>query len=307
MKDARSQRARLALDGLSVGDAFGQRFFGDESEVRARIARRTLPAGPWRWTDDTAMALGVVDVLEGHCGIDPDSLALVFAFRYVREPWRGYGAMAARILKAIAMGAGWRDVASRAFGGQGSKGNGAAMRAAPVGAYFADDLDAVVEAARASALPTHAHQDGQSGAVAAAVAAALAWRARRDQDDLSGTALLAEVHHRIPPGETRDGVARALTIPFGDPVERAASLLGNGSRVTAPDTVPFALWCAARHLGDYEEALWTTVSGLGDRDTTCAIVGGIVAMSTGREGIPRAFIEAREPIDDAEPTPKGSA
>lgn len=41
---------------------------------------------------------------------------------------------------------------------------------------------------------------------------------------------------------------------------------------------------SGRH--DYEAALWLTVSGLGDRDTTCAIVGGIVITCTGSEGIP---------------------
>ena len=73
-------------------------------------------------------------------------------------------------------------------------------------------------------------------------------------------------------------------------------VLGTGSKVTAADTVPFSLWCAARHLGDYEEALWTTVSGLGDRDTTCAIVGGIVALSCDPTVIPAAWFAAREPL-----------
>jgi ADP-ribosylglycohydrolase len=77
----------------------------------------------------------------------------------------------------------------------------------------------------------------------------------------------------------------------------AVAELGNGSRVICSDTVPFALWCAARHLGDFEEALWTTVSGLGDRDTTCAIAGGVVALSVGAEGIPKAFVDAREPLE----------
>ena len=59
---------------------------------------------------------------------------------------------------------------------------------------------------------------------------------------------------------------------------------------------PFALWCAAQHLDSYEEALWLTASGLGDIDTTCAMVGGIVALSTGTECIPRAWRAAREPL-----------
>ena len=61
-------------------------------------------------------------------------------------------------------GAPWRTVASQAFGGEGSMGNGGAMRVSPVGAYFAEDLDAVVEHAAASAMVTHAHPDGRAGA-----------------------------------------------------------------------------------------------------------------------------------------------
>lgn len=78
----------------------------------------------------------------------------------------------------------------------------------------------------------------------------------------------------------------------------AVAVLGNGTGLSAQDTVPFALWCAAQHLDDYEAALWLTVSGLGDRDTTCAIVGGIVACALGEAGIPSAWLAAREPLPD---------
>ena len=43
-----------------------------------------------------------------------------------------------------------------------------------------------------------------------------------------------------------------------------------------------------------------TVSGFGDRDTTCAIVGGIVLLATGRTAIPDEWRAAREPVE-AEP------
>jgi len=66
--------------------------------------------------------------------------------------------------------------------------------------------------------------------------------------------------------------------------------------LSAQHTVPFALWCAARHRDDDEEALWLMVSGIGDRDTTCAIVGGIVACYVCEEGIPAAWLQAREPL-----------
>lgn len=41
--------------------------------------------------------------------------------------------------------------------------------------------------------------------------------------------------------------------------------------------------------------MWATVSGVGDRDTTCAITGGIVALSAPAT-VPAAWREAREPL-----------
>lgn len=73
-------------------------------------------------------------------------------------------------------------------------------------------------------------------------------------------------------------------------------MLGNGSRVSAQDTVPFVLWCASGHLDNFERAVWLTVAGLGDRDTTCAMSGGIVALSAGYEAIPAAWLAAREAL-----------
>ncbi len=70
-------------------------------------------------------------------------------------------------------------------------------------------------------------------------------------------------------------------------------MLGNGSGVTAPDTVPFCLWICSRFSNDFVEAMWNTVTALGDRDTTCAIVGGIVACQTGRDAIPSEWFDFR--------------
>ena len=157
----RLRRAAESLQGLSCGDAFGERFFVPDSVAMGLIQQRAIPAPPWFFTDDTVMALSILETLAEHREINQHSLAKSFA---------------------------------------------------------------------------------------------------------------------------------------GRAVQIAAARLGNGSAVTAPDTVPFALWCAARHLSSYEEALWTTVSGLGDRDTTCAIVGGVVVMYVGAGSIPAEWLEHREQI-----------
>lgn len=296
--EARLARARRSLDGLSLGDAFGQRFFGHALTVEAMIAHRAVPRAPWGYTDDTEMALALFGVLSRHGGVDQDALAQAFAHRWRCDPTRGYAGTAMDILRAIHHGADWREVSRAVHEGTGSMGNGGAMRVAPLGAYFAaDDPAAVAREARASSEVTHAHPEGQAGAIAVALAAQYAWRMANDAAFREGGATLwAHVLAHTPESVTRRTIEAARDLPATADVRLAAAELGTGYRVISQDTVPFALWCAARSLDDYEEALWLTVAGLGDRDTTCAIVGGIVALSCREETVPAAWRASREAL-----------
>ena len=162
--DARLARAALSLEGLSVGDAFGERYFGyptgdrslpNDRAVEAAINRHYIPALPWEYTDDTQMALSIVSILRQYHEINRDILAMNLGARY--EPGRGYGPAMNWLIPQFWHGGSWSSLSRRLFDGQGSFGNGGAMRVAPVGAYFADDLDQVTENARRSSEVTHAH------------------------------------------------------------------------------------------------------------------------------------------------------
>lgn len=290
----RMSRALLSLEGLSVGDGFGERFFAARSLVSESVEARRAPAPPWPYTDDTEMALALVQVLDEHGRVAQDRLAQLFAKRFRDNPYRGYGGGAIEILERIRLGMDWRLVSSQVFNGTGSKGNGAAMRVAPLGAYFAEDLGRAAEQARLSAEVTHFHPDGQAGAVAVAVAAA--WACRDPAARGNARALFDVVLEYTPPGATRRGLERARAWPLDTSPTAAAKELGSGARVLSEDTVPYVVWCAARHLEHFEDALWTTVSGRGDMDTTCAMVGGIVVLATGRAAIPAPWWTAREAL-----------
>jgi ADP-ribosylglycohydrolase len=284
-------RAHRSLDGLSVGDAFGSVFWSQRDAISVR---RIPERAQWPWSDDTVMAVAIVELLSGRGDVVEDALAMRLAVRYAEDPTRGYGATAHGILAQLGDGVPWEQAARRPFDGTGSKGNGAAMRVAPLGAYFAHDLDAAIAAARRSARPTHIHPEGEAGGVAIAVAAALA--ARMDAGELArdGAAFLAAVHEHTPPGAVRDGISKAMQLPDELATSFAAASLGNGRRELAEDTVPLCLWAAARHLDDYQAALWTVLQAEGDMDTTCAIVGGIVAA--GGAPIPAEWLARREPL-----------
>lgn len=289
--DPRLERARTSLEGLSIGDALGERYFTGGADKL--IGARTLPRPPWHWTDDTQMALSLVSVLRRHGRIEQDALATDFSEHYDED--RGYGDAMNRLVPMIYLPGFWRRLAPRLFGGEGSCGNGAAMRVAPLGGYFADDIDKAAAQAALSAEVTHTHPEGSAGAVAVAVAAAYAWRLQGSTPPMCSDFLALILPH-IPPGQVADGVRQAQRLPSGMSAQTAARLLGSGYNATAQDTVPFVLWCAGQSLDDYEEALWLTLSGLGDSDTNCAIVGGIVSLMTGPEGLPAFWRQAREPL-----------
>ncbi|WP_405920291.1 ADP-ribosylglycohydrolase family protein [Streptomyces longwoodensis] len=277
--DGRLERALASLRGLAVGDALGSQFFVPVNVPL--LKRRELPSGPWQWTDDTEMACSVVAVLAAHGRIDQDALARSFAEHHDFD--RGYGPAVNRLLRLVREGGDWRELSAALFNGQGSWGNGAAMRIAPLGAWYADDPEQATHQAEISAYPTHQHREAVVGAMAVAAAAALA---AAPDGPPTPESLLDGVIALVPRSAVGAGLRRARDmLDYGD-AATVAAVLGCGRRTTAHDTVPFAVWSAARSLGGYEEAFWTTAQVGGDVDTTCAIVGGIVAA--GRAGAPPA-------------------
>ncbi|MBO0836156.1 MAG: ADP-ribosylglycohydrolase family protein, partial [Actinobacteria bacterium] len=208
---------------------------------------RQVPSeSQWYWTDDTAMALTIVRMLHLHGEIRQDGLAEMFGATYQADPYRGYGYGMTVLLPRLAEDpARWEVHARSLFDGQGSLGNGAAMRAAPLGAWFCHDLDAARQQAHLAAQVTHAHPEGISGAIAVAVAAAVAG-ASRGHPALDPRSFL-ELAADAVPGPVGDGIAQAASLRPGIRAWKAADLLGNGQRVRASDTVPFALWSAAHH------------------------------------------------------------
>lgn len=292
--DRRFDRALASLRGLAVGDALGSQYFVPVNYPL--LKRREPPAGPWQWTDDTEMACSVLAVLARHDRIDQDALAQSFAEHHDFD--RGYGPAVNRMLRLIREGGDWRELAAALFNGQGSWGNGAAMRIAPLGAWYADDPEQATHQAEISAYTTHQHREAVVGAMAVAAAAALA-------ADPAGpptpTDLLDGVIALVPRSAVGAGLRRARDmLDYGD-AGTVAAVLGSGRRTSAHDTVPFALWSAARGLDDFERVFWTTAQVGGDVDTTCAIAGGVVASAvTGAP--PAAWTEQTEELPGWLPT-----
>ena len=112
---------------------------------------------------------------------------------------------------------------------------------------------------------------------------------------ISGEMFLDAIYQQSEDSDTKAKVGKALSLPATYRIETVTNILGNGKQLLAQDTVPFALWCVAHHLQNFEEALWVAVAGLGDRDTICAMVGSI-AILYAPDTVPAAWVASVEAI-----------
>ena len=249
----------------------------------------SLGEGCGPYTDDTAMTIGVAESLIACRGFDADHMAQTFARNHGAEPWRGYGYGPPMIFKMMSEGLAWQDAAERLYPG-GSFGNGSAMRVAPVGLLYHDDLSRVVDVARQSSRITHTHPLGADGAALQACAVALAVQAEPGTLDpapilaaLSGC-VLEDVYQRKLRAMGR--LLRART-----PMDEAVAELGN--TIEAFNSVPSAIYAFLRS-DSFKGAIDNALAAGGDRDTIGAMAGAIAGAYHGAEQIPEAWLNELE-------------
>jgi len=288
------ERAAGAMVGCAVGDALGMPLEGwsvkrierQVGSVRRMMPGR-LPAGSY--TDDAQMTLALAESLLACGGVREEHLMGCFLRRF--EPRRGYGPGTRRVLWLWRQGAPWQEAARAAFP-EGSYGNGAAMRVAPVGIAFRRDPLRLREEARRASLLTHAHPWGWQGAVlqAMAVATALCWPGQLDpQAFLERLEPFAE-------GPYQEALREVAQLLRGEvSPQEVIHRLGNG--VEAHRSVPTAIYCVLRHFQDFEEAVSFAVGLGGDADTIGAMTGAISGALHGLGAIPQHW---REVLEDQE-------
>jgi poly(ADP-ribose) glycohydrolase ARH3 len=293
----RQARFLGGMIGSALGDAVGELAFRHPTRagLLSAVGRRETLV----YTDDTAMAIGLAESIVAVGGLDQRHLGDTFRANYWGEPWRGYGAGPPTVFALVErQGISYAEAARMLYGGQGSFGNGAAMRIAALGFFFHDAPD-LYERARLSAAVTHAHPIGIDGA--AVQARAIAQAVTLDPvepfaaDEFLQTLLDTA---RTPEVEAKLRRVRRL-IHQGVPPQRAAMALGQG--VAIQRSLPFAIFCFARHPDSFQDCLLCAALNGGDRDTLGAMACAISGAYLGVEAIPgtwREKLEKREAIEE---------
>ena len=275
-------RAGGALLGTFVGDALGMPFEGRGHHViPTAVEMVEARRGRGTYTDDTQMMIALAESLIERGRVEEQHLARAFLAAY--DPQRGYGGGTTQVFALWSAGAPVAEAAGQLFRGQGSRGNGAAMRIAPVAVCFREDPDRLRAEAARSARVTHAHPVGVDGAVvqAAAIGAAL-----RDEDVLATARATARTE------ELRAGLEEVglLLMARRDPGEVHARL---GSSSDASESVCSAVYSALAH-STFEAAVRFAVRLGGDTDTVAAMAGAISGARHGARAIPRQWLDALE-------------
>jgi poly(ADP-ribose) glycohydrolase ARH3 len=238
------------------------------------------------------MALGLAESIVQVGGLDPHHLGDTFRANFEREPWRGYASGPPTVFSLVERrGISYAEAARTLYGGQGSFGNGAAMRIAPLGLCFHDspDLD---EQARLSAAVTHAHPIGVDGAAVQAQAVAQAVRLDPQEpfpvQEFSQS--LADIA-RTPEMRDKMALVRALIAGGVTPPDAARRL---GRSVAVHESLPFAIYAFLRHPESFEACLLCSVLNGGDRDTLGAMACAISGAYLGIGSIPQPWRDKLE-------------
>ena len=276
--------------GSALGDAIGELAFCFPEEGRLRAAIAAAPL--LRYTDDTAMAIGLAESLAERGDLDPQHLGRTFHRHFNREPWRGYGPGPPTIFQLVEKsGLTYKEAARSLFGGQGSQGNGAAMRVAPLGLFFHDAPDLYDQAVAAAAV-THAHPLAQDGAAVQAAAVALALHLD-PQKPFPREGFLRRLLTLANTSEIREKLSLVRTLLKGEsPGPEAAEILGKSVRIH--ESLPFALYAFLAQPHSFEDCLLGAVLNGGDRDTLGAMAGAISGAYLGVAAITALWREKLE-------------
>jgi len=230
--------------GSALGDAIGELAF--RYRTKEELCARVEQIPELRYTDDTAMSIGIAESIVSKGRLDQQDLGDTFRNNYLKEPWRGYASGPPTLFSMVdRIAVSYREAAKSLFGGEGSLGNGAAMRIGPVGLSFYSSPD-LYEKACSSASVTHAHPVGMDGAAVQAKAVSLAVSQNPKEalssmaftDSLIGFAQTPEIKQKMQ-------LVKQLLAENSSPSSAAEQV---GRTVAVDESMPFALFSFLRRL-----------------------------------------------------------
>ncbi len=267
------------LLGLALGDALGAPIEGFPPGKYSPDCSKKLT-----YTDDTEMMINLARALVERDEVTGDEIARYFASSY--NPSRGYGSGTLKVLSLVSSGV-ELDRAVRAVFPEGSFGNGAAMRVAPVGLRYYREAELLEQAIRESAIATHVHPVGIDGARIMAHSVAFVLK-KMPIDDLPEYLL-----NRAVTTEFKEAI-RKLRVAIDKNYKTEDVIRGLGNSVAAHRSVPAALYAFIKYGEDFISTVTFCLSLGGDTDTIASMAGALSGCLVGENELPVECLEKLE-------------
>lgn len=301
-------RIQGCLIGGALGDAMGRSVEGERPPKKEWVQTykkwhgwRSGPIGTI--TDDTQLTMWLAESLIDNSGVNPEDLA----DRFSREYIRGIGKATREFLHKYKV-----QKLPLAECGIDSAGNGAAMRAAPIGIFFERKPAELINAAAAQAAITHRNSMAIASSIIVAMIIALlmdegpgdllSLRARIDFcSKLAGYIKGVEDKDRFTTRDRNvreDNLYNRISNAIPELLAKDASpmevneLFWSGAYVL--ESLPFALYCFLRTPSDFSRTLFDAVNYSKDSDTVAAMACSMSGALNGIQAIDTHFIEELE-------------
>lgn len=319
-------RYKGALLGCALGDAVGAwaearpsdeardfaKYFVREFDF-SKVAAHHHGMRFGQYTDDTQLSrelcLSIID--EGT--FVPDDFADRIARAFGRNEIVGFGGATQAAAIKLIDGVSWEESGTP----PPRAGNGAAMRAGPIGMLYYNDTDALIQAAVHQAIITHKAPMSVAAAVAVALATAMALMA---SDKTTGPhepgwwAWLAQ-HVELNNEEFAQDIRALSKLVFDGrktakwkaaddaEIEAAKAFVLEGDDMRWDGVSPYArtstlwsLYCALASPHDVWKAIELAIMVGGDSDTIAAMAATIVGAHVGLAGFPQKALDTVAPL-----------
>lgn len=325
---------RGSLLGALVGDCTGSPYdsgnkLSDGTKLILQRSFDKLEGPPYKapvmqFTDDSAMTYSLAKSLVERKELDMVDLAKRFVKSYYQEPNRGYAMGVLAVFQKLRNNK-CTDVLSPAreqFGGEGSWGNGGAMRISPVALFCYQNYDKLVEVARNVSQITHTNKVGVDGAILQATAIYqslhldpneelnvnnfiddLIDKMDKIEKDEEGLGLSEPQPYKVQLNIVKSLIAEADGAEPHD--EKVVQNLGNS--VAALYSVPTAIFCFLRAQkpitgiqteNPFRRAVQYAISLGGDTDTIGSMTGAIAGAFYGEEKISSNLLQHCEASEE---------
>lgn len=235
------------------------------------------------FTDDTQFSITLAQSLIDCNGFDPDDISKRYVELFTSNTIRGYGRTTLMAIENLQAGHHWS-----VSGILGSWGNGTAMRAAPFGVFYKDDLYGLIEAATIDAKITHNSVEAVAGSLA--IALAVYFIINKNEHSM-----IDNIVYHLPESEVKNKLLSLPSLLLSDktPTETLQII---DTKADVRCAVPVALYCYLK-FKNYPDAIVAAIRGGKDTDTNSAITGALCGAKYDMQGIPQEWINQIEDRD----------